>query len=320
MVDQVLSKTWAQLEQINDDADAGNIGKSTVSSFSGDLDTLLSNGFFGIEAGATNNPSGTIGSLLVNVSVSGLLTQTFVTGQSPLSMHIRRFQGSWQTWEEIYHTGNTGVATFQQTVPLTGAETEIAISPTYTSRQMVFSAPSTGTVTRLQFQNANGEVGSISTLASATSYATTSDPRLKDFEAELPTDNEVNNRFDALFSCFKTFNWKADPTGDIVWGFDAHACIDAGLDMGVEGEGSRALDLGDVYDIIPAETKDVPILDEDGNDTGKVETVETKAAIELKVSPAGVDQSKAVPILLAKIEQQDRLLAELEHRLSQLEA
>jgi len=37
-------------------------------------------------------------------------------------------------------------------------------------------------------------------------------------------------------------------------------------------------------------------------------SVEVEAAIEHKVTPAGVDQSKAVPILLAKIEQLERRL------------
>jgi len=68
--------------------------------------------------------------------------------------------------------------------------------------------------------------------------------------------------------------------------------------MGNEGEGSRDLALGDVYKTDEAE------LDEDGN--------EIKAAVEHKVSPAGVDQSKAVPILLAKIEQLERRLKALE--------
>ena len=147
------------------------------------------------------------------------------------------------------------------------------------------------------FFSPSGLGGNIAITGTTTSYVTSSDPRLKDFKT-APTDAEVNAKFDDLFGCFKTFNWKSDVDGELVWGFDAHATIDAGLDMGSEGEGSRDLALGDVYDTTPAE------LDEDG--------VEIKAAIEHKVSPAGVDQSKAVPILLAKIEQLERRLKALE--------
>jgi hypothetical protein len=107
-----------------------------------------------------------------------------------------------------------------------------------------------------------------------------------------------------------------------VWGFDAHATIDAGLDMGSEGEGPRDLNLGDVYETTPAvfEDKEQPVVYKTGEKKGEqklyadgepvMETVQVEitAAIEKKVSPAGVDQSKAVPILLAKIEQLERRL------------
>ncbi len=121
---------------------------------------------------------------------------------------------------------------------------------------------------------------------------------------------------DALFSTFRLFNWKNDPDEKLVWGFDAHACIDAGLDMGTEGTGPRDLAIGDVYETeeIPEVTEEKEILDEDGNGTGEFETVITQEAktVEHKVTSAGVDQSKAVPILLAKIEQLERRLQALE--------
>jgi len=189
--------------------------------------------------------------------------------------------------------------------------------------------------TVLQFQNDNGTVGTISTTGTATAYNTSSDPRLKDFK-DAPSDAEVNAEFDKMFSCFRTFTWKNDAAGDLVWGFDAHACIDSGSGIGVEGEGSRELDLDAVYEEAVTEEvaltesvevmEEVALTDEDGVETGEYETVgtgefttvttgeyETKVVTpEKKVTPAGVDQSKAVPILLAKIEQLERRLSALE--------
>lgn len=143
------------------------------------------------------------------------------------------------------------------------------------------------------FINPNGTVGSIQTSGTSALFNTTSDPRLKDFK-ELPTDAEVDEKFNALYSTFRVFDWK-NGSDFGVWGFDAHACIDAGLDMGSEGEGPRYSNIGDIY-----KTENVKKSD------GSIEK------IEHKVSPAGVDQSKAVPILLAKIEQLERRLAALE--------
>ena len=94
----------------------------------------------------------------------------------------------------------------------------------------------------------------------------------------------------------------------MVWGFDAHACIDTGLDIGSEGEGPRDLNLGDVYETIPAVTENRVVMDADGNPTTEIEEVVVTPAVDKKVTPAGVDQSKVTPILLAKIEQLERRL------------
>ena len=133
----------------------------------------------------------------------------------------------------------------------------------------------TGGTFAVTFTNGNGLVGSIQTAASATSFVTSSDPRLKSFSGK-PSDTDINDKFALLFDSFDTFNWKSDLDGSLVWGFNAHTCIDNGLDMGTEGEGPRTSQLGG------------------------------------GITPAGVDQSKAVPILLAKIEQLERRIATLE--------
>ena len=213
--------------------------------------------------------------------------------------------------DTLLHSGNTGAMLWSVNRPVNGGEAnEIIVTPANgSSNEMDFNTTAATLRDQLRFYNPNGQVGGITTNASATAYNTSSDPRLKDFKGQ-PVDAEVDAEFNKLFSCFDTFNWKSDPEGQLVWGFDAHLCIDAKLDMGSEGEGPRDLDLGDVYDTTPA------VFDEDDN--------EIKPAIEHKVSPAGIDQAKAVPILLAKIEQQGRYMTALQiglnDALSRLEA
>jgi hypothetical protein len=79
------------------------------------------------------------------------------------------------------------------------------------------------------------------------------------------------------------FNFLSDPT-TTVWGYNAHALVDhqAGFG-GAEGEGPRDMAIGEVYE--------PEVLDEEGNVLTPAKTV----------SPAGVDQSKRVPLLEAAI-------------------
>lgn len=263
----------------------------------------------------------------------------------------------------------------------------------------------TSTANNIRFFNDNGLVGSITTSGTATAYNTASDPRYKIFKP-LPTDEEIDIEFQKIYSSFRIFDWK-NGGGENVWGFDAHAAIDTGCDIGTEGQGPRDLDIGDVYEteeipeiteevteevqvivtktrevknievidgvptqVISAEDYEEPVFeemgvvdergntvmqtvesdetetvvvgqDEEGNDiteeqpimvnvplTHKVpvtktvtKTVITQEAqtIEHKVTPAGVDQSKAVPVLLAKVEQLERRLKTLEAITRELE-
>lgn len=196
--------------------------------------------------------------------------------------------------DTLLHSGNTGNAVFDGSTP-DGTIDEVSLGGSPVPLRI--ARDTTASATQVQFINPNGAVGTISTTGSTTSYSVSSDPRLKDFKGQ-PSDDVINSEFDKLFGCFDTFNWKNDLEGQLVWGFNAHLCIDAGLDMGTEGQGPRDLVLGDVYDTVPAE------LDEDGN--------EIKPPIDLRVSPAGIDQAKAVPILLAKLEQLERRLKAVE--------
>ena len=295
MADYTSDRTGASIDAVLDNADAGNIGKDALSTITTDINLETSSGFYRVSDTAPNSPIARYGSLVVCSSSSTVTTQMFIAQTGAIGddkIYFRRKLSTWQAWQELYHTGNTGSVVFDGTT--TGRYTSIGRT---TGDMSIYNTNWAGGTIISAFYTTGGLAGYISVNGTATSYVTSSDPRLKDFKA-APTDTEVNAKFDDLFGCFKTFNWKNDPTGDLVWGFDAHATIDAGLDMGSEGKGSRTLALGDVYKTDEAE------LDEDGN--------EIKAAVEHKVSPAGVDQSKAVPILLAKIEQLERRLKALE--------
>lgn len=218
----------------------------------------------------------------------------------------------------LLHAGNSGTLRFGDNGAQVGS-TEVVIANTTGRISMANIGTSLATVAF--FVNDNAQVGSITTSGTVTAFVTSSDPRLKDFK-DAPADAEIDTKFNKLFGCFKVFNFKKDPTGDLIWGFDAHACIDYGLDMGSEGEGPRDLSLGDIYNVIPevTEQKDLQVTYKTGDKKGELrfnadgspmmETVDVvvKPEIEQKVSPAGVDQSKAVPILLAKIEQLERRL------------
>jgi len=207
--------------------------------------------------------------------------------------------------QELYHTGNTEDVLFGALVD--GSTDALSFCPT--SKYSISHSTTRTNIdsTMVRYLNGLGQAGSIVVNGTVTAYNTSSDPRLKDF-ALAPTDAAINTEFNKVFSCFRTFNWKSDPQGDLVWGFDAHACIDAGTDIGSEGEGSRSLNIGDVYETIPAVTENRVVMDSDGNPTTQIEEVVVTPAIDKKVTPAGVDQSKVTPILLAKIEQLERRL------------
>jgi len=185
------------------------------------------------------------------------------------------------TGEVILHSGNTGAAVFAEAFSATPAN-EVLISPSSGAGVGNITHKTTGTTAEelISFVNGNGLIGGVVVSGTATAYNTSSDPRLKSFK-ELPSDDSIDKKFKELYSTFRVFNWKTDPNGVLVWGHDAHACIDAGLGMASEGRGSRDAELGDI---------------EKG----------------VLVTPAGVDQSKAVPILIAKIEQLERRLKALE--------
>lgn len=224
--------------------------------------------------------------------------------------------------QTLIHTGNNGVVLYNAS-PVSGVRSNI-IGRAAGSVQIV-SVATTGSEDAEAFNNPNGQVGSISLTANATAYNVSSDPELKHFK-QAPTDEMINSKFNDLFDSFRVFNWKTDPDGDLVWGFDAWVAVDNKCGIGTDRRGPRESAIGEVYNVVPAviEQQEVQVVYKSGDKEGELrfnadnspmmETADVvvEEEIEEKVTPAGVDQAKAVPILLAKIEQLERRLKTLE--------
>ncbi len=316
----VTTQNAKDLDTVIDRADLGSVGKVSAGSI---LYASAVNQFF--QAG--DIPS--FGATAAGLSAKGANGRGFVMVGDNLKINYIGYSaaGAEGNLLTLLHDGNTSGVTFGGTVDTTPVINRVQIAPTSGANpsSIAHEAASTATNNSCIFINPNGTVGTIQTSGTATAYNTSSDPRLKDFK-DSPTDEEIDAKFAALFSTFEVFNWKNDPEGDLVWGHNAHACIDANLDMGSEGQGSRELALGEVYDTTPAvfedqeqqvlyktgETKGQPRFNSDGTPMMETVSVEVTPEIQHKVTPAGVDQSKAEPILLAKIEQLERRLAMLE--------
>ena len=132
---------------------------------------------------------------------------------------------------------------------------ELNLGAVATSRSVTTSA------SHAAYFNGNGQVGSVSTNGSATSFNTSSDPRLKSDFTPITGASEMilEAREQGMIG---EFTFLSDPT-QTVWGYNAHKLIDAQPNFGgAEGEGSRDAPLGD--DVIPAgvdASKRVPILE-----------------------------------------------------------
>ena len=292
-------RTGASIDSVLDKADTGNIGKNfNASGFSfADADDILASGF---GKSNVNSPTASVTPILM---VGGNDFGYQLGGRGALSFSSLEIS-SWGTWQELYHTANTGVLTFGDVEPDGSAD---AVNIRANTGLISIANDIVSAALNMAFINPNGQVGAITTSGTSTAFITSSDPRLKNFK-ELPSDLLIDTEFNNMFDCFRVFNWKSEPDGDLVWGFDAHQCIDNKTNIGSEGEGPRNLELGDVYETTPAVTENRVVMDAEGNPTNEIEEVVITKAIEHKVTPAGVDQSKAVPILLAKIEQLERRL------------
>ena len=152
-------------------------------------------------------------------------------------------------------------------------------------RQLYQASSTTGAVSIQRFYNPNGNVGSIQTSGSSTSYVTSSDYRLKENVVEM---TGALDRVDALKP--SRFNFIADPE-KTVDGFIAHEVAEV-VPEAISGE----KDAVEEYEVTPA------VLDEDGN-------VIEEAVMGTRPVYQGIDQSKIVPLLVGAIKE---LRAEIE--------
>ena len=164
---------------------------------------------------------------------------------------------------------------------------------------LTFCTSSTGTAfSHLLFLNPNGNVGSVTTNGSATTYATSSDYRLKE---NVTTSWDATSRLKQLKP--SRFNFIADKD-TIVDGFLAHE-VSSIVPEAITGEKDATQDLG-------------TITDEEGNivkelvlESSKKEG-ETWTKTKTENVYQGIDQSKIVPLLT-------KTILELEARITALE-
>jgi len=152
----------------------------------------------------------------------------------------------------------------------------------------------TGVFDQFSFFNGNGIVGKISTDGSATTYATSSDYRLKEDDVPMTGATE---RVKALRPI--NFAWKVD--GSRRDGFFAHEAQEVVPECAT---GSKDAMRDEDYEVTPAVEE---VRDEDGN----VTTEAVAAVMGTRSVPdyQGIDQSKLVPLLTATIQE---LIARIE--------
>jgi len=324
-------------------ADDGNIGKTDPTETTTDLNTFNKSGFYRIGAASSNTPTGVAGSLLVVARSSSATTQTFNVTGSALQFVRHQNASSWSVWQELYHTGNMGLLIIDPDNPI-GDVDEVRIGLYGANTPLSITRNTTANARQIGFYNPNIFVGDITTSGSATSYNTSSDERLKAFLEQhdyYNSDDYIVDEFNKHRLVRRVFFWRNQLTDDMylpdgsvdvekalaagltpTHGFGAHACIDSGLDMGSEGEGGRDLAIGEIYETIEEVTEEVPELDNNGEPTGETIFKVITPKIEKRVSPAGVDQGKAVPSILAmtdlmwrKMQDMEKTIAELKQRL-----
>jgi len=201
---------------------------------------------------------------------------------------------TWNTAMTIANDGNVEIGTFSGS----GGSVGFATAITNQEPRMHTSATITFNADHFKFYNPNGEVGKISTNGSSTSYATSSDYRLK--ENVVPMTGSID-RLKALKP--SNFNFKAD-TETTVDGFLAH---EAGEVVPECATGTKDAMKDEEYEVTPV------VMDG--------ETVVTEAVMGTRSVPdyQGIDQSKLVPLLVASLQEAVAKIEALEARVTALE-
>ena len=181
----------------------------------------------------------------------------------------------------------------------------------------LFDDGGTGTHSQIQFNNTNGTVGQITTSGSSTTYATSSDYRLKENATAI---SDGITRLKTL-KPYK-FNFKADASTTLD-GFFAHEVT--AVPEAITGEKDATENCSNV------------VLDKDGNflqenvtqeqwNAGKAEdpaiypSDSTWSASYTKNVYQGIDQSKLVPLLTAALQEAVAKIEVLETKVAALEA
>ena len=123
--------------------------------------------------------------------------------------------GSTITFTQVMQLDGSGNLLVACTALPTGGVGGISLSSPATSNGMLLGTTGTGATNMIRFYNPNGNVGAITTSGSLTTYAVSSDYRLKENLASLENSKEF-----ILSLKPKQGNWKAD--GSKFVGFVAH--------------------------------------------------------------------------------------------------
>ena len=197
--------------------------------------------------------------------------------------------------------------------PTGGASTGFSITDNGGKQQTTHGVAGTANSYVSAFYNANGKVGGIRVIGSATAYDTSSDYRLKEDDVPMTGATE---RVKALRPI--NFAWKVD--GSRTDGFFAHEVQKV---VPESAGGSKDAMRDEEYEVTPAVYKDVTtpaveaVLDEDGmviteaveESTESVLVTEAVMATRSVPDYQGIDQSKLVPLLTATIQE---LIARIE--------
>jgi len=263
---------------------------------------LDSSGNVGIGGTATANGAGytTFG---VNGSTAGIIEhQANGVRQAQSYATTSAFTtGSITAIPMTFGTGNTermridssGALFINRTSTYSYANGSLCVEGTGGNPCIVAGTSGTSFYNNVVIGNGNGNVGSISTNGSSTSFNTSSDYRLKE---NVVADWDATTRLKQLNPV--RFNFIADPD-TTVDGFLAHE-VQTVVPEAISGTKDAMRD--EEYEVTPA------VLDEDGNEV-------TPAVMGTRSVPdyQGIDQSKLVPLLVKTIQ-------ELEARITALEA
>ena len=222
-----------------------------------------------------------------------------------------RFNTNSQERMRIASDGNLFVGC--ASIPTGGASTGLSISNNSGKQMVTHGVEGTANTYVNVYKNANGIVGGIRVIGSATAYDTSSDYRLKEDDVPMTGATERVKLLRPI-----NFAWKVD--GSRTDGFFAHEVQEV---VPESAGGSKDAMRDEEYEVTPAVYEDVTtpaveaVLGEDGmviteaveESTESVLVTEAVMATRSVPDYQGIDQSKLVPLLTATIQE---LIARIE--------